>query len=215
MVDIYDWDRSTGELVSASGRVAREDPEDPGRAVVPACSTEDVPPAPGSNQAVVRQDNNGNVPAYGGAWQLIDDFRGTPVYSTSDGAESTLTELGPIPSGYTQQVPSASTDRWDGSTWQAKPGQFYTWDATNLVWVAMTATEIDSIKQTEAQQAWDALKAFALVMLDQINGINTAINATNAAINAATASTTSPSTLKTDYPQYTAAQMVAAIKAKL
>lgn len=44
------------------------------------------------------------------------DYRGTTIYSTTDGSSKTVTDLGDIPDGYTTLKPSADTDTWDEET---------------------------------------------------------------------------------------------------
>jgi len=107
----------------------------------------------------------------------------------------------------------------EGFTGFDVPGPEYLYIANGSIAVytqaevdANVAAEKDAELTAEAQAL---MQGFALVVLDQINRINTALNTTNAAINNATAGTANSTSLKTDYPQYTAQQMVNEVKAKL
>ncbi|AFJ48044.1 tail fiber assembly protein [Shimwellia blattae] len=52
----------------------------------------------------------------GTEWIYIKDMRGLTVWNTTDKAPLTISELGPVPDGYTQLVPG-EFDQWDGNTW--------------------------------------------------------------------------------------------------
>ena len=75
----------------------------------PARSTEVAPPeAPA-----------GFVPLFeAGAWTLVEDRRGTPVYETATGRRSVWSRLGPLPEGVTDQPPPSGCHAWDGQAWQ-------------------------------------------------------------------------------------------------
>lgn len=73
---IYNYN-ATGEYTGES--LADESPLEPGVFLIPAYATTIAPPAAGANQAAVF-DEAAN------AWQLVPDFRGAQLYSTSDGS---------------------------------------------------------------------------------------------------------------------------------
>jgi len=77
--------------------------------VRPARSTEIAPPeAPA-----------GQVPVFeAGAWTLVEDHRGEPVFDTATGRQSVWNRLGPLPGGVTGQAPPSDCHVWDGQAWQ-------------------------------------------------------------------------------------------------
>lgn len=102
---IYTYDRVTGEYIGQGS--ADPSPAEPGKYLFPAFSTEITPPA--NKEGFARCFVNG-------AWTYVEDHRGTTIYSTSTAMETTVTELGPIPVGYTDLVP-CSDPIWTGSEW--------------------------------------------------------------------------------------------------
>lgn len=77
---------------------------------IPAHSTITKPPAvePGKVAAW-------NVEAV--AWEAKDDHRGETVYSTLDGSEVTVTDIGDYPPKTTTSKPATPYDNWDGKKW--------------------------------------------------------------------------------------------------
>ena len=61
------------------------------------------------NQAIIHN---------GQQWTYPKDLRGTTIYSTETGAETTMQEVGDIPEGYTTLKPGSEFDKWDGKKWQ-------------------------------------------------------------------------------------------------
>lgn len=75
---------------------------------IPGCST-DVDPG---------DEISGEVALFtGGEWEQREDHRGETVYSTADGAPSTVDYIGHINDGYTQLPPSSQHDKWNGAAW--------------------------------------------------------------------------------------------------
>lgn len=93
-MDIYNYHPVTGELLGR--RAAREDPLEPGRAVVPACATTEPPPTPPAGQVAVWAD---------GAWTTVDDHRGETRYHADTGEAVTIMVLGPVPEGLLAEPP--------------------------------------------------------------------------------------------------------------
>ena len=54
----------------------------------------------------------------GQQWIYPKDLRGTTIYSTETGTETTMQEVGDIPEGYTTLKPGSEFDKWDGKKWQ-------------------------------------------------------------------------------------------------
>ncbi|HEI6739977.1 tail fiber assembly protein [Yersinia enterocolitica] len=50
-------------------------------------------------------------------WKYTEDYRGTEAYDTQTGYSRPVITLGPLPEGFTSQVPTSQFDRWDGSRW--------------------------------------------------------------------------------------------------
>lgn len=106
---IYYYNEFSKEYIGEG--VAVEDPIDPGNWLLPGNAVAVRPPAYGSGHSSVWD---------GMAWQVVDDYRDVTVYSTSTGIPSKITELGPIPRGYTRLKPSDSNKTWNGSSWVDK-----------------------------------------------------------------------------------------------
>jgi len=76
--------------------------------LIPANSTDAAPPAADA----------AHKPAWNGSsWTLVEDHRGSLVYSTSDGSAKAVTSLGAIPAGYTASPAPSPLHSWSGSAW--------------------------------------------------------------------------------------------------
>ncbi len=116
---IYHYKRTTREFCGESN--ARPDPKEKGRFLIPACATTIAPPTVKANEKAVFTDN---------AWNVVEDHRGTTVYSTAPRPEGeirdtkTIDELGPIPDGWVDQAPNDDVmDEWNGTAWAPDPGK--------------------------------------------------------------------------------------------
>ena len=76
---------------------------------LPANAYLEAPKSVKDNQAIIHD---------GQQWTYPKDLRGTKIYSTETGAETTLQEVGEIPDGYTDLKPASEFDSWDGKKWQ-------------------------------------------------------------------------------------------------
>lgn len=89
---------------------ADADPLSPGDWLVPAHAYTDAPPAPKVGFVARRSLDSG-------AWELVEDMRGTLIYSTETGNESELGSLGPVPNGYTTLRRPSELHAWNGTSW--------------------------------------------------------------------------------------------------
>lgn len=86
---------------------ADESPLEPGVFLVPGGCVEVPPPLIPEHKAAHWD---------GEAWQLVDFFQGLVVYSITDGEPTTITGMGPIPSGYTLKKPGPD-QVWKNGDW--------------------------------------------------------------------------------------------------
>ena len=75
---------------------------------LPANAYLDAPKSVKDNQAIIHN---------GQQWTYPKDLRGTIIYSTETGAETTMQEVGEIPDGYTALKPTSEFDSWNGEKW--------------------------------------------------------------------------------------------------
>ena len=75
---------------------------------LPANAYLEAPKNVQDNQAIIHN---------GQQWTYPKDLRGTTIYSTETGAETTMQEVGDIPEGYTTIKPTNEFDSWDGEKW--------------------------------------------------------------------------------------------------
>ena len=76
---------------------------------LPANAYLEAPKNVQENQAIIHN---------GQQWTYPKDLRGTKIYSTETGAETTMEDVGDIPEGYTTLKPGSEFDSWDGKKWQ-------------------------------------------------------------------------------------------------
>jgi hypothetical protein len=103
---IYNYHGVTLEYLGES--VADADPLDVGAWLIPGNACLDAPPAAEHGHVVRRAD---------AGWEIVEDNRGA-IYSTENGSASVLSELGPIPDGYTSKQPPSPIHAWSGNTWR-------------------------------------------------------------------------------------------------
>ena len=123
---------------------------------LPANAYLDAPKSVKDNQAIIHN---------GQQWTYPKDLRGTIIYSTETGAETTMQEVGEIPEGYTTSKPTSEFDSWDGKKWQldvskqhqyevnqasAKKNQFIA-DATAQISYLQDAVESEIASEQETQ----------------------------------------------------------------
>ena len=123
---------------------------------LPANAYLDAPKSVKDNQAIIHN---------GQQWTYPKDLRGTIIYSTETGVETTMQEVGEIPEGYTTSKPTSEFDSWDGKKWQldvskqhqyevnqasAKKNQLIT-DATAQISYLQDAVESEIASKQETQ----------------------------------------------------------------
>ena len=135
---------------------------------LPAHAYLDAPKSVKDNQAIIHN---------GQQWTYPKDLRGTIIYSTETGVETTMQEVGEIPEGYTTSKPTSEFDSWDGKKWQldvskqhqyevnqasAKKNQFIA-DATAQISYLQDAVESEIASEQETQLLAEWKKYRALV----------------------------------------------------
>ena len=123
---------------------------------LPANAYLDAPKNVKDNQAIIHN---------GQQWTYPKDLRGTIIYSTETGVETTMQEVGEIPEGYTTSKPTSEFDSWDGKKWQldvskqhqyevnqasAKKNQFIA-DATSQISYLQDAVDSQIASELEIQ----------------------------------------------------------------
>lgn len=83
----------------------------PAHTGLPAYCTDIEPPAAPDGQIQVFDDKTQG-------WLLVENHRDKTVYSTVDGSEIYITELGPLPEDTTIQPPPGGFVKWSGSEWE-------------------------------------------------------------------------------------------------
>ena len=99
---IYNTDTKTGEFINATYEYVAEGIGLPNHVCLEAPNSVD------DEHAIVR---------VGDTWTYPSDHRGKKIYSTENGAESTVTEIGDIPNNYTLLKPPSEFDTWNGEAW--------------------------------------------------------------------------------------------------
>lgn len=160
---IYCVDPRTGEYLPlvSGGMFADPDPMDINGWLVPAYAYLDAPPALEAQQAAVRTADG---------WLVVEDHRGT-FYSTDTGAPILLAELGPVPSGMTDQPRPSAAHVWADGTWVMDANKQATWVAeqrqaacSRIDQAADRARSLvvgDPTRALEYQKAADEAQAFA------------------------------------------------------
>lgn len=104
---IYNYDKETKEFLGV--QEATPSPKEEGKFLKPANSTEVEPKTPEEGKANVFDE-------LANSWGLVEDNRGTLVYSTESKEESSIDYLGSIKEGFTLLVP-APFDIWSVNEW--------------------------------------------------------------------------------------------------
>ncbi|MBU1001913.1 MAG: phage tail assembly chaperone [Proteobacteria bacterium] len=135
-MQIYNFHPGTGEYLGSG--IARPDPLEDGRFLIPAHAAEVAPLEPGQGQAVVWT---------GEGWDLVEDHRGEVHYSTATGEPLIIEELGALPAGLTGTA----------------PGDFQNWDAAAGAWAddvqaltALYATALRAERDRRVREVYDA-----------------------------------------------------------
>lgn len=105
MMKIYQCDKSWKYLYEST---ADANPLEPGKYLIPAFAVQVEPVLTENTIAVWNPEIQ--------KWDYIENNVGITVYSTKTKEPLKISELGPIPDGYTSQVPK-EFDYWDGSLW--------------------------------------------------------------------------------------------------
>lgn len=103
---IYNYHGVTLEYLGES--LADADPLDIGQWLIPGNACLDAPPSSKKGHVVRRLDDG---------WEVVEDNRGV-IYSTDTGTASMMSELGPVPDGYTSKQPPSPNHTWGGSSWR-------------------------------------------------------------------------------------------------
>lgn len=116
---IYNYQPATGEYM---GRVAANvSPREPDVILVPAFATSVAPPAVSDRQCACYLDAAGKAPAdyQDGAWQVVADWRGVPLWSTARAELVAITTPGVTPEdiGATGECPPNETSRYVDGEW--------------------------------------------------------------------------------------------------
>ena len=112
---IYNTDAITGEFINATYEYVAEG------IGLPAHACLDAPNDVDNEHAIVRAGNKWTYPA---------DFRGQKIYSTETGIESTITNIGEIPDGFTLLKPTSDFDSWNGKKWVLDENKQHQYDVT-------------------------------------------------------------------------------------
>lgn len=87
---------------------ADPDPLDPENYLIPGGCIDTAPPEQRDN-AIAQWD--------GEQWQYIDDYRGQTVYSTANGREIAITEIGALPDNTTTEPRPTKYHTWQDGSW--------------------------------------------------------------------------------------------------
>ena len=104
---------------------------------LPANAYLDAPKSVKDNQAIIHN---------GQQWTYPKDLRGTIIYSTETGSETTMQEVGEIPDGYTTLKPTSEFDSWDGKKWQLDVSKQHQYEVNQA-----SAKKIQLITEATAQ----------------------------------------------------------------
>ena len=141
---------------------------------LPANAYLDAPKSVKDNQAIIHN---------GQQWTYPKDLRGTIIYSTETGVETTMQEVGEIPEGYTTSKPTSEFDSWDGKKWQldvskqhqyevnqasAKKNQLIT-DATAQISYLQDAVDAEIATEQEVKQLAEWKKYRILINRIDVN----------------------------------------------
>lgn len=108
-ITVYSYDPQTGVFEGAV--YAPPNPEEPGKYIIHANSTEMEPPAAGENQAAV-------FDKFAIQWTLKCDYRGKTYYDMSTREKQVIKDVGVEPNiAWTELEPTDPDHVWSGSAW--------------------------------------------------------------------------------------------------
>lgn len=144
MTTIHHYDPETGAYHFSE--LAEPNPRRPAEPLVPAHATTVAPPAAGAGRIAAFRD---------GRWSLVPDLRGHRYWS-ADGAEHTVTALGPLPAGAVLEAPPSPAHRWDGTAWAVPPRWPSQAAAKRAVVAAVEAVEdsVVGLRSWGERQSW-------------------------------------------------------------
>jgi hypothetical protein len=103
---IYHYSPATGELLYDSE--AQPSPLEPGKFLIPASATDQVPQKAGAQEIAVFTN---------GEWTLQPDFREQIFYRKADGVDVVITAIGPVLNDLTSLKRPSVLHAWTGSEW--------------------------------------------------------------------------------------------------
>lgn len=117
---IYNYHPETGEYLGQAA--ANVSPREEDVLLVPAFAAVEAPPAVGARQCACYLDAAGQVPAdyQAGAWQVVADWRGVPLWDKQSGAAVWIAKPGQAPEeiGATDLPRPSAAYCWQGDGWQ-------------------------------------------------------------------------------------------------
>ncbi|MDE1715758.1 hypothetical protein PWG14_25150 [Chromobacterium amazonense] len=121
---VYSYSSQTGEY--AGETTAMRSPLDEGEVyLIPAWAAETPPPATAANQAAVFRADDGSVPSHclhGGSWQIVPDWRATPLWSKTT-AQPVTAQLGDTPDSLgATPIQPPPFGVWSNGSWSVGPG---------------------------------------------------------------------------------------------
>lgn len=153
-MEIHHYHPATGEWLSSD--LADVSPLDPEELLVPAYATPKAPPATGQHEVAVYVGPNGLPPFnWGqGAWSVVADYRGAPLFRKSSGAPYTPQDgyagLGPLPEGVTTIAPPSPAHTWTAEGW------------------TLDVARAGELRRAAAEQEHDARIAFAKAEMEPL-----------------------------------------------
>ncbi|QEZ47176.1 tail fiber assembly protein [Cupriavidus oxalaticus] len=120
-MEIFNYNPFTGEFLSVG--VAEDNPLEPDVPIVAGWATPVAPPAAGQRSVPVYRDQAGVAPQnwQEGAWSLVPDYRGTPLFRTADGSAFQLSGeyngLGDLPPFLTDEPRPSPAHVWTVDEW--------------------------------------------------------------------------------------------------
>ncbi|GLC97857.1 phage tail fiber assembly protein [Cupriavidus sp. TA19] len=120
-MEIFNYHPITGEFLSAGA--ADDNPLEPEDPIVPGYATPTELPAAAAGRVRVYRRPDGSAPQNWpeGAWTLVPDYRGTPLFRTADGAAFELGEqysgLGDLPPFLTDEPRPSPAHVWTVDEW--------------------------------------------------------------------------------------------------
>lgn len=146
---LYHYDADGVFLTSSAARPCPAKPVDElgkERILLPAGAATTAPPAvPLGSVARVKTVEAETDQLRTVVWELIEDHRGEVLFSTADKSAMKVTELGPLPEGYTAQTPPGGEYVWDGA-----------WAPDIPAMIAAAKAKVDSAAEAKRQMVLDA-----------------------------------------------------------